>query len=215
MRLKVSPKKARQMIDLLIEKGYDISTRTSKDSIVSTRIVDDWFGLVDKGLNKIFPDAAPIYRVFRCQKSSDVYVPDFIRKDDRSIKDDLEEALDVLLGYYDYFVSKEDCPVQYLKDTCQLWLNDSCCALDPNSNESELCAYMFNFGINEFVGIPEIYKVITGDKYIPKTKDSNLVKNAVEGVNKKTNKVFGFNLFTKRKNVVAIYIPSQLLFGRM
>jgi hypothetical protein len=117
----------------------------------------------------------------------------------------------VLVEYYDYLVFQEKSPVRYLADKAEIWLYDLCCSLEPESNESELCRYMFNLGIGEWIETAVLHKAIVGEEYDPKTKNKNVVVNALDGINRKTNDAFSFPLLKKSKSVVALAIPSRFI----
>lgn len=216
MRLKVSSKEALKIVDVLVAKGYEL-TRDPYFSVTSDeeKVVDKWFDEARKDLKQIFFDSVPIYRVLKCRKPKEgVRYPVYLfpnKKEVVPIEVQLEDALDVLVGYYDYLVAQEKSPVRYLPDKAEIWLYDLCCSLVPESNESELCRYMFNLGIGEWAEISEIHKVIKGEEYDPKAKDKNAVLNALDGVNRKTKEAFDFQLLKKRKTVVALAIPTRFI----
>lgn len=213
MRLKVSSKEALKVVDNLVAKGYKLS-RDPYFAMVSDKdkLVEEWFDEARVALRHIFFDAVPLYRVLKCrapkERSFSLYL---YKKNEIPPEKDLEKALDVLVEYYDYFVSQDKSPVKYLAEKSEIWLYDFCCKLEPESNEAELCKYMFQFGIGAFQEMAEIHKHITGEEYDPKAKDKNVVVNALDGVNRKTNEIFKFPLFEKKKSVVALSIPSRLV----
>lgn len=215
MRLKVSVKKALKVIDYLVEEGYKMTRAPYFTTSFADRdaAVDKWFDEASKVLNKVFLDAVPVYRVLKCRKPKENSFPFLYdnKQDVISPEKQLEGALDVLVGYYDYFVTQEKSPVRYLADKAEIWLYDLCCSLVPESNEAELCRYMFNLGIGEWAEMAEIHKAIKGEDYDAKVKDKSVVSNALDGINRKTKEAFDFSLLKKRKSVVALAIPSRFI----
>lgn len=84
-------------------------------------------------------------------------------------------------------------PLFYIKDRSTLCYYDFVCELQADTNESLLCEYMFQFSIGSKKEIADIYKFMTGEEFLK--GDEKIVKNALEGVNKKTKEFLGFSRF--------------------
>ena len=215
MRLKEPPKKALQIIDYLISIGFR-AIRTGHFTPDKDKRYQTWFDKAKDYLSRVFLDFAPVYKVLKCENKEDIgYVSSFDRNRVSSeMAEQITQALDVLVEYYNVLADSNKSPVLYFPDKAEIWLYDICCSLVPESNESELCKYMFNLGIGEWVEMAKIFKNIVGEEYDPKAKNRNVVVNALDGVNRKTKDAFDFPLLKKRKSVVALAIPSRFILDR-
>lgn len=215
MRLKEPPKKALQVIDYLITIGFK-AIRTGYFTPDKDKPYQTWFDKAEDYLKRVFLDFAPIYKVLKCENRKDRgYMSSLAGNAITSqVAEQMTKALDILVDYYNSLVNSHKSPVLYFPDKCEIWLYDICCSLVPESNESELCRYMFNLGIGEWVEIAEIHKTIVGEEYDPKAKNKNVVLNALDGVNIKTKDAFDFPLLKKRKSVVALAIPSRFILDQ-
>lgn len=223
MRLKVSPKEALKRLDNAIKTGYALHADSMDldgleiDSDFKNAPEYLWFIKVERMLTSIFLDFAPVFRFVRVKSSSNLYLPKRIfypNQGQIEEKKPVEQGIDVLLGYYDEILKEIRSPLRYIPEKAEIWLYDICCKLEPETNESELCKYMFKFGYGEYQEIAEIHKHILGEKYEPRTKSAKTVQNALNGINTKTNDLFGFALLSVRKSVVALSIPYQYILGK-
>ncbi len=178
-----------------------------------------FFGWTDKTtriLNNINTDFAPIYS-FSSAASSKKYSTDilfshnFVEKD--RLVDTLDAKIQVLVELYSDVKKLVVSPLMYLEDKCQIWFNDFVCQLKPETNESDLCRFMFQLGVGEWKDFSEIYEFIKGETFVnglPKNCDA-VVRNAYDGVNRQTHKSFGFNIFSKNKKVLCLSVPTRFL----
>lgn len=214
MRLKVSNKEALLKIDSLIEKGFILIKEDRKKSN-SIGQIDNWFEETARVLKAVFTDFAPIYKFLRPHYPEDLrpFEPEKTQWS-RSQSGDIQPAVDTLLSYYDEIGKYDNSPLRFNSKKAAIWLYDICCQLEPESNEAEICRYMFKFAYGEYKEISQIHKFILGEDHNPKAKNGKTVLNALEGVNSKTKEIFGFTLFTKKKSVVALSIPAPFILGR-
>lgn len=215
MRLKEPPKKALQIIDYLIQIGFK-AIRSKEFTQDKDKPYQTWFDKARDYLSRVFLDFAPVYKVLKCEDRND---RGYMSSMDRNavnpqMAEQMTKALDILVEYYNVLADSNKSPVMYFPDKAEIWLYDICCPLVPESNESELCKYMFNLGIGEWIEMAKIHKNIVGEEYDPKAKNRNIVVNALDGLNRKTKDAFDFPLLKKRKSVVALAIPSRFILDR-
>jgi hypothetical protein len=219
MRLKTSPKEALRELDNLIEIGYlleaDIADSTTRKTTDKPKNSTDWFERAEGILREVFLDFAPVYR-FLVVREPKGFINEKLHPERiiMTIKGEVQRGLTVLLEYYNE-ISKDDIsPLRYIDEKAEIWLYDICCKLEPESNEADLCKFMFNFGFGEYREIAEAHNQIVGEEYSPRLKNAKTVPNAIDGINEKTNTLFGFGLLSKKKSVLALSIPSRLIVGK-
>lgn len=220
MRLKTSPKEALRKLDYLIEQGYlleaDIDDSSSRKTTEKPENSNAWFEKAEKILKEVFLDFAPVYGFLVIREPKECYYDNHPHPERviMTIKGEVQRGLNVLLAYYDEISKDVLSPLRYIDEKAEIWLYDICCKLEPESNEADLCKYMFKFGFGEYREIAEAHKHIIGEEYGPRLKNAKTVPNAIDGINEKTNALFGFGLLSKKKSVLALSIPSRLIIGR-
>lgn len=136
----------------------------------------------------------------------------------KELKATMEAKLEVLVDFYNEIKKLVASPLIYLPEKSQIWFYDFVCQLKAETNESELCRFMFQFSIGEWKESAEIYAFIKGgtvdnqDEW-PKNW-SSVVKSAYDGVNGETNKIFGFPVFRRNKIVLCLNLPNSFLKGQ-
>jgi len=174
---------------------------------------DSWYGKALSVLEGMFQDFAPVYR-FKTSLELTKFKDLFLVGDDYEkfihVLDRFDSNLSTLVSFYNDLKVFVRSPLVYLQDKAQLWFYDFSCQLTPDSNESELCKYLFQFGVGDWKEFLDIHEAIKGD--IPAKKGwDKIVLNAYDGINKKTNKHFGFNILKKQGKLMALEIPSRFV----
>ncbi len=72
------------------------------------------------------------------------------------IRATMDSKIDVLRDLYDELRWEIKSPLRYFPEKTQIWFYDFVCQLKPETNESELCRFMFRFGIGEWRELAEI-----------------------------------------------------------
>lgn len=177
MRLKEPPKKALQVIDYLIKIGFK-AIRTEHFIPDKDKPYQKWFDKAKDYLSRVFLDFAPVYKVLKCENKKKIGFTSSIDPNNVSpeMAEQIKQALDILVEYYNALVDSCKSPVLYFPDKAEIWLYDICCPLEPESNESELCKYMFNLGIGEWAEIAELHKTIVGQELL-RTSMTRNIKN--------------------------------------
>lgn len=123
----------------------------------------------------------------------------------------LDAKLEVLIGFYKSLSENIRSPLTYLPDQAKVCFYDFVCPLKTDSNEASLCAFMFQHSIGEKVEMIDVYNHIFGEQrptLAATGKDK--IKNAVDGINRKTNKVFGFPIIAKDTTTINLTVPARV-----
>lgn len=204
--------------DAIVSLGTVHHSRVSEKSFLKYESKQQkWVEKCEETLNEIFLDFIPVNIFFSKYTPADLKAisPDTIRFN--KIIDSIDNKVEVLTDFYLELQKNIKVPLIYLEDKSQIWFYDIVCQLKPNTNESELCGYMFEFGIGEWKNFDEIYAHLMGENVEnilnwPKNWKSKIV-SAYDGVNRKTNDIFNFNVFKKQANnsLLATNFPARLV----
>lgn len=209
MQLKVSPKQALGKIDGLLRQGHEIYSEC-KDNFYQTQGrlllpdelaqgIDTWEKEAVDTLTAIFLDYAPVYM--------------FHEADNGVQYDHMRDKLRLLNDYYLSLAEQVRTPLFYIPERAQICFFASVCAIDPDSNEDVLCRYMFeNHSFHEWIEMEDVSIGAFGvgaDAY--GSRERTQIEHAQDGVNRKTNDVFGFPLFLKKKSLLCLNLPSRFL----
>lgn len=170
-----------------------------------------WFNVAENALKEIYKDFSPIYSFSHVKfdinsKAVGAYW-NFLRTEAM-----LEAEIGILVDFYNDLKTLSKSPLNYLPDKAEIWFYDRVVELEPETKESYLCRFMFQFGIGEWKDFDEIYSSISGadhDQW-PKNWKKQII-NAFDGVNGKTNDMFNFPLFRKEKTVISLNLPRRLM----
>jgi hypothetical protein len=147
---------------------------------------------------EFYSDPSPFGRSWRFEK----YI---------NLKRELDAKLEVLIGFYKELSDDIRSPLTYLTDQAKVCFYDFVCPLQIDSNEASLCAFMFQFSIGEKVEMVDVYNHMFGlQETTLNTAAKNKIKNAVDGINGKTNKVFGFPILAKDATTINLTIPARV-----
>jgi len=178
---------------------------------------DTWFNSCLTILKDIYKDFAPIYIFYERLSLTkfDIGLGDPNFREYIHVVDRIDSRLSALVDFYNDLKDQVRSPLNYLEKKAQIWFYDFVCQLTPSSNESALCGYMFQYGIGEYRSYADIYEYIFGE--IEDTSDKLpkgwkvKVRSAYDGINRKTNKSFGFNILSKKGYAIALHFPSRLI----
>jgi hypothetical protein len=124
---------------------------------------------------------------------------------------EIDAKIEVLIGFYKALSDDIRSPLTYLIDQAKVCFYDFVCPLQVNSNEASLCAFMFQFSIGEKVEMIDAYNHMFGVQQTTlNTAEKNKIKNAIDGINSKTNKVFGFPILAKDATTISLTIPARV-----
>ncbi len=199
------PKEYRELEDQKIE---DIDFEEFEALEGKTR---KWLDLCKATLKEIFIDSAHFYRFVSASKEVVIqrrYNSKFIQ-----IELLLEAKLDVLSDYFFELYPLASAPLSYNPESARIHYYDFVQQLVPDTHEASLCSLLFQKGIGETVDFTDAYAFMTGESLeeIHKWKNGwkNTITGAYDGINRKTNKSFGFNLLSKSKNQICLNFPGR------
>ena len=123
----------------------------------------------------------------------------------------LDAKIAILIGFYEALSDGIRSPLTYLPDQAKICFYDFVCPLTADTNESLLCGFMFGFSIGEKVEMEDIFAgAFHGNKEDFCGKDRETIKNAYDGINRKTNDVFGFPILKKDGTTLCLTLPSRV-----
>lgn len=123
----------------------------------------------------------------------------------------LDAKVAVLIGFYKTLSEDIRSPLTYLVDPAKVCFYDFVCPLKVDSNEASLCAFMFQYSIGEKVEMIDAYNHIFGEQRTTLgTTEKDKIKNAVDGINRKTNKMFGFPIIAKDTTTINLIVPARI-----
>ncbi len=170
-----------------------------------------WIKKCVKVLRAVFIDEVHIYRFRSALKKEDIdreYNKNYL-----SIELLLESKLDVLSDYYFDIYPLIKAVISYDPESAKLHYYDFVQELDSTSNEADLCSCLFRKGIGERINYADAYAYIKGASISEQDRWDKgwkkVIKNAYDGINKKTNKRFGFNLISKEDSAICLNFPSR------
>lgn len=121
------------------------------------------------------------------------------------IHSEILEKINFLQDLYLEVEKKVTDPLFYIAETNKLCYYNRVIQLQSSSNQSSFCEFMFQFAIGEKKEVAEIVAFMEGVDIESMLKvDRKKVVNAMNEINEKTKKMFGFPLFHKDKNTVYI-----------
>ncbi|MBP7075033.1 MAG: hypothetical protein KBA81_06580 [Rhabdochlamydiaceae bacterium] len=229
MRLKVSPKSALDSIDKLVYEGFDLQRDYGSDLVSSSyanpiknedrKKINDWHTKCVRTLRKIFLDFTPVYFFWKAiedeeiEASASAGVVFFDGHNDKYYAQMLRGGLKTLGEYYSQLTDQVFTPLFYITDKAQICFFASVCPLEPSSNEDAVCRFLFGkYNYHEWVEMEDIYVgAFGGNSEEYDTQAKTKIESAYDGLNKKTNEDFGFPLLKKRKNMIALNLPSRFL----
>jgi hypothetical protein len=176
-------------------------------------LYDDWRDKTKKILEDMFMDFIPVHTFMDAQ--GEWYYEQFPSNGRRAayinITRNLDAKIAVLIGFYKTLSEDIRSPLTYLIDQAKVCFYDFVCPLQIDSNEASLCAFMFQFSIGEKVEMVDAYNHMFGlQETTLNTAAKNKIKNAVDGINGKTNKVFGFPILAKDATTINLTIPARV-----
>lgn len=124
---------------------------------------------------------------------------------------ELDAKLEVLIGFYKELSDDIRSPLTYLIDQAKVCFYDFVCPLKVDSNEASLCAFMFQYSIGEKVEMIDAYNHIFGEQRTTfGVTEKDKIKNAVDGINRKANKAFGFPIIAKDTTTINLTVPARV-----
>jgi hypothetical protein len=127
----------------------------------------------------------------------------------------IQSRLNVLYDLYTMVQESVRTPLAYAKEAAVLSYFGIECGLTPETAEADLCRYMFKFSIGSWQEFEDVYDFMFANKQMKKTWEKGWEKKIVyayDGVNRKTNKTFGFPILKKDKNLlIALTLPSRFV----
>lgn len=128
-----------------------------------------------------------------------------------NITRNLDAKVAVLMGFYKALSEGIRSPLTYLIDQAKVCFYDFVCQLKTDSNEASLCAFMFQHSIGEKVEMIDAYNHIFGEQRTTLgAAEKDKIKNAVDGINRKANKTFGFPIIAKDTTTINLTVPARV-----
>lgn len=125
---------------------------------------------------------------------------------------ELDLSIDFLESKYQEVRALMRSPLQFIKKSAALVYFDAVCKLSLDSNEALLCDIMTDLSIGEQREMDEIFELMSNEEPENFPKEwKKTIKNAIEGVNTKTNETFGFPIFRIKKSTVSLVLPTDLI----
>ncbi|MFA7277444.1 MAG: hypothetical protein WC101_00450 [Candidatus Gracilibacteria bacterium] len=188
-------------------------SRVSPDIIKSYEVQHaKWIERVKEALGNIYEDFAPLYQFlyakieYQKNTNSGAIYNDFVR-----VKETLREQTNVLAGFYKDLRGDIRSPLFYIPEKNKVCFYDLVCQLQPDSNEAQLCKFLFQFSFGEFKEMEDAYVFMTGTDIGDEKNWKTKITSAYDGINEKTNKQFGFPIIQKEKSTITLVFPSRFL----
>lgn len=175
----------------------------------------EWEENIRNALKSIYQDFSPKFQFTRIEGDYSLInakqTPEF--KAFLITTSKFEKQLSFLIAKYQELADFLTYPLFYISADRRLVYYDRVVELSPNTDETMLCDLMFEAPMGQTKTYNEIYSSLTGESEEETEKWpsnwKNKVRNAYEGVNKKTEKTFGFGVYkSKGKNMIFINIPA-------
>ena len=220
-----APLRSLAVIDALMPSIPSVSSYLGGDGFVS-KIQDErmeelegqydgWCDETKKILEDMFMDFTPVH-TFMDATGEFYSSPSPFGRSWRSVKyinisRNLDAKVAVLIGFYKTLSEDIRSPMTYLIDQAKVCFYDFVCPLKADSNEASLCAFMFQFSIGEKVEMIDAYSHIFGEQRTTLgATEKDKIKNAVDGINRKTNKTFGFPIIAKDTTTINLTVPARV-----
>gem|GEM_PF-4407367 len=174
----------------------------------------DWRDRTKQGLESVFMDFTPVHTFMDAR--GEWYSQSFPLGERRTeeyinITRQLDAKVAVLIGFYKTLSENIRSPLIYLPDQAKVCFYDFICPLKAGDNEASLCVFLFQHSIGEKVEMVDAYNYMFGDQHLTlDTIEKNKIKNAADGINRKTNKAFGFPIVAKDTNTVNLTVPTRV-----
>ena len=173
----------------------------------------DWRDETKKILEDMFMDFIPVHTFM--DATGEWYYEQFPSNGRRAeyinMTRNLDAKIAVLIGFYQTLAENIRSPLTYLPDQAKVCFYDFICPLKVDSNEASLCAFMFQHSIGEKVEMEDIFVgAFGGNTEEFCGKDTTKIKHAYDGINRKTNEVFGFSIFKKDGTTLCLTLPSRV-----
>lgn len=198
--------------DLLAEH-FDTGTRAATEGSKNLKAsFDDWVIRTRDALKEIYNDFTPVY-AFINAVGTGMTTPtlDTLFRDYLFMKREMEAKIDKLITFYDALVNNVRSPISYLPNEAKLCFYDFVCPLKADSNEAALCAFMFQHSIGEKVEMIDAYNHMYGEQSVTLgAPEKDKIKNAIDGINRKTNKGFGFPILSKDTTTISLTLPVRV-----
>lgn len=192
-------------------------------SRVSQDTIDDyearhvkWVKKVEKSLKEIYEDFTPVYLFMhvKVEYSTQPYSGSILSQFAK-IKETIRAQTNVLADFYKELLSDIKSPLFYIPEKSQICYYDFICQLQSDSNEAQLCAFLFQFSFGESKEMADGYAHMTGES----TEESDSwpknwkiqMKAACDGINSKTKKLFGFPIIQRENLSIKLVFSSRFL----
>lgn len=164
-------------------------------------------------LEDIFMDFTPIYTFMDAQGEwySESFPSNGRSAEYINMSRTVDAKIGVLIGFYKTLSEDIRSPLTYLTDQAKVCFYDFICQLKVDSNEASFCAFMFEHSIGEKVEMIDAYNHMFGEQRTTLgAAEKDKIKNAVDGINRKTNKVFGFPIIAKDTTTINLTVPARV-----
>lgn len=206
--------------ELLVELNFDSSAVTNPMKKEGAEDIwqrySQWMDRTQTSLEEVFIDFTPIHSFSSAkpppeENGGSGWLLGQLSTAHYRVTNLIEAKLKVVTRFYDDLVTNLRSPLIYLPDQHKLCFYDLVCPLKANTNEASLCDFMFRFSIGEKIEMFDIYNFITGEDCIKlDAKSKEVVVNAYDGINRKTNESFGFPILKKEATTLCLVLPTRI-----
>lgn len=124
----------------------------------------------------------------------------------------LDLCIDFLEARHTELLDSLKSPLRYLQAKAQILYFDAVCQLEVGTLEADVTRSVMELSVGEYKEFLDIFDEVMGETEGPPPKRwAGQIKNIVNAVNRKTNAIFGFQIFTTKKNTVSVTLPSQII----
>lgn len=179
--------------------------RTRKARISHYADVEKWQHDLKKIFAEIFENSEPQVRLL------DMRFPKPKYEESWKLEEFIHSKLSIIADYYRLIEEQMFSSLRYIDSRLALVYGDAVVELGENSNEQSLCKFLFeNFDLEQRVPLHKVHEYITGEPLPanPRAKGAKVVQSAVNSVNRKTKKSFGFSVFSHPRGTVFIKNPK-------
>jgi hypothetical protein len=167
----------------------------------------EWAKKTIKTLKKIYSDHIPIFKFKYLKVDTSNLDPE------TGLYENIKKRAEVLIELYDDLKNFSRSPLFYIPDEAKLCFYEIVIELKKDTNESQLCKFLFSKEIGKVFLIESICDFIFPSSMEKEKHDLRKIKNATDSINKKTRKYFGFQIITKlsKESELRVVLPPHIV----
>ena len=191
--------------DSSMSKHFTQQVKTGHERRKYFYSVKKWSQSLPDIFEEIFENSEPRIRLL------DVHFPRAKQGESSKLQEFIQGKLLVIADYYRLIEEQMFSSLRYIDSRLVLVYGDAVVELEENSNGQSLCKFMFeNYDLEQRAPLHKVHEYITGEPLPanPRAKGVKVVQSAVNSVNRKTKKSFGFSVFSHPRGTVFIKNPK-------